>query len=211
MPRQRQPAQRPDPTALIVDAALRLAAARGWRAVSLADVAAEAGVGMLDLYQVFRSKSAILAAFRRRVDAAVLAGAGRDEGPGERPRDALFDTLMRRFDALLSHKAAVAAILADGPRDPLAALCGLPALLQSMAWMLEASGVPAGGWAGRVRVKLVLGIYLSVLHVWLADASPDMARTMAVLDRRLRRVEPLLALRRGADAGGGATALAGEA
>jgi AcrR family transcriptional regulator len=189
---KRPAAARPAAAVRIVDAALALAAREGWRSISLAAIAAEAGMTVLELYAVYRSKAAILEAFHRRVDAAALAGA---EGEGdERPRDRLFDVIMRRFDALSAHKAAVAAITRDAAADPLVALCGVPALLNSMGWMLEAAGVSASGWVGRARVKLLLGIYLSVFRVWLADDSTDMTRTMAALDARLRNAETWLGL-----------------
>jgi hypothetical protein len=73
-------------------------------------------------------------------------------------------------------------------------LCGVPSLLNAMSWMLEAAGVSASGWIGRARVKLLLGIYLSVFRVWLSDDSPDMTRTMAALDSRLRHAESWLGL-----------------
>jgi AcrR family transcriptional regulator len=189
---KRSAAARPAPAVRIVDAALALAAREGWRSISLAAIAAEAGMTVLELYAVYRSKAAILEAFHRRVDAATLAGAG-EEGD-ERPRDRLFDILMRRFDALGAHKKAVAAIARDAAADPLVALCGVPALLNSIGWMLEAAGVSASGWVGRARVKLLLGIYLSVFRVWLADDSADMTRTMAALDSRLRAAETWLGL-----------------
>src|SRR5260370_10666041 len=63
-----------------------------------------------------------------------------------------------------------------------------------MGWMLELSGVPASGWRGRARTKLLLGIYLSVLRVWFADDTADMTKTMAALDARLRRTERWLGL-----------------
>lgn len=185
-------AKKADRAALIVDAALRLAARDGWQRLSLADIAAEAGITVLQLFALFRSKTAILEAFHRRIDAAVIASAG--EAEGERPRDRLFDAIMRRFDALTPNKTAVRAIARDLPADPLAALCGVPALLNSMAWMLELSGVSASGWRGRARAKLLLGIYLSVLRVWFADDSADMTKTMAALDARLRRTERWLGL-----------------
>jgi AcrR family transcriptional regulator len=184
-------AKKTDPAARIVDAALTLAAREGWRSVSLAAIAAEAGITVLQLYAVYRSKAAILDAFHRRIDAAALEAGGAAD---ERPRDRLFDVVMRRFDALNLHKEAVAAIARDAVSDPLAALCGVPALLNSMGWMLEGAGVSASGWVGRARVKLLLGIYLSVLRVWLADDSADMTRTMAALDSRLRRAESWLGL-----------------
>jgi uncharacterized protein YcaQ len=43
----------------------------------------------------------------------------------------------------------------------------------------------------------LLGIYLSVLSVWFADDSPDMTKTMAALDARLRRAERWLGLAAG--------------
>ena len=76
----------------------------------------------------------------------------------------------------------------------LASLAATPSLLGSMGWMLEVSGVSATGLRGRLRVKLLLGIYLSVLRIWLADDSPDLMKTMAALDRRLRQAEPWLGL-----------------
>jgi AcrR family transcriptional regulator len=194
--------RKPDPATRVIDVALTLAARKGWRAVSLAAVADEAGIGVLQLYSLYRSKAAILDAFHRRIDAAALAGADAEEG--ERPRDRLFDVIMRRFDALNPHKDAVAAITRDAAADPLAALCGLPALLNSMSWMLEVAGVSASGWIGRARAKLLLALYLSVLRVWLSDDSADMARTMAALDSRLRHAEGWLGL--ATEAGGEAEA-----
>jgi AcrR family transcriptional regulator len=183
-----------NPGARIIDAALALAATRGWRRLSLAEIAGAAEVGVVDVYRLFRSKTAILQAFHRRVDETVLAGAGADPDSGERPRDLVFDALMRRFDALAPYKDALKAMAREAPSDPMTALCMAPGLLNAMAWTLETCGVPSGGWSGRLRVKLLLGVYLSVLRVWLADDSPDMSRTMSVLDQRLRLAERWLGL-----------------
>lgn len=172
----------------LIDAALTLAARQGWRNTSLGEIAAEAGLRLDEAYAIHASKAGILHAFRRRIDRAALAGA-----PGEAaepPRDRLFDILMRRFDALQPHKPALGVILRDGLGDPLA-LLGAPALLRSMAWMLDAAGISAAGWRGRVRVPVLAGLYLSVLRVFLDDDSADLTATMAALDRRLRHAESL--------------------
>jgi AcrR family transcriptional regulator len=176
----------------IIDAAMRLAAERSWHEISLAEIAAAAPMPVLDLYRRFRSKSAILEAFHRRIDQAVLAGGGAEEE--ERPRDRLFDILMRRFDALSPYKAAIDKMSRGALVDPLASLCGAASLQASMGWMLELGGVSAGGWRGRLRAKLLLGLYLAVLRTWLADDSADMTRTMAALDQQLRRAERWLGL-----------------
>src|SRR5579864_6539012 len=83
----------------IINAALRLIASDGWRRLSLGAVAAEAGLPILNVYSLFRSRTAILCAFFRRIDESVLATPVEAEA-NERPRDRLFDLLMRRFDAL---------------------------------------------------------------------------------------------------------------
>ena len=75
------------------------------------------------------------------------------------------------------------------PIDPLAALAAGAGLLRSMRWMLEAAGIPGEGLGGVVAVKLTAAAYVATARVWLRDDSPDLAPTMAALDRRLRRVE----------------------
>jgi AcrR family transcriptional regulator len=196
--------QADDAEGRLVDAALRLAARQGWRPTGVAAIAAEAGLPLDQAYAACPSKLAILAAFHRRIDRAALAGsAGESDASG---RDRLFDILMRRFDALQPHKAALRAILRDSIGDP-AALLDAPVVLRSMAWMLEAAGVSADGWRGGLRTQLLAGLYLLVLRDFLDDDSADLAKTMAALDRRLRRAQSLLGI--ASAASGGADAAAG--
>lgn len=172
----------------VIAGALALAARKRWKDVSLAEIAGEAKVPLSQVYGVFASKTAILAGFSRQIDGQVLAALD-DEAAAAPPRERLFDLLMKRFDALNPHKEAVAGILGDSLSDPLAVLCGLVQLGQSMAWMLEAAGINSAGPLGLVRVEGLAAIYLSTLLVWLRDESPDMAKTMAHLDKRLRQAE----------------------
>jgi AcrR family transcriptional regulator len=179
----------------IIDAALALVATEGWRQVSLAAIATAAGLPILQVYRIFRSKQAILAALYRRVDAIVLAEPPAAEAD-ERPRDRLFDLLMRRFDALQPYKPALDVLRRELPHDPPTALCAGVSLLRSMRWMLEAADIPTSGVRGAAAVKLATAAYLSAMRVWQRDDSPDLARTMASLDARLRRIERWLAAAR---------------
>src|SRR6266581_9528243 len=82
----------------IIDAALSLIAQGGWRRLSLAAIAAEAGLPILHLYRAFPSKPAILCGFSRRIDEMVLAtpleaAADAAAEADERPRDRIFDLL----------------------------------------------------------------------------------------------------------------------
>ena len=178
-----------DVTDGVMQAALALASERGWRGVSLADIAARAELPLLEVYEAFPSKTAVLLRLIGSTDAAVLS-----QGPAasaDSPRDRLFDVIMRRFDALQSRRAGTVAILRDLPYDPASLLCLSARLARSMAWMLEAAGISSSGCEGWIKVKGLALVYLDALRVWINDESPDMARTMAAVDRGLRRAEQI--------------------
>ena len=180
-----------DPKKRIIDAAFALAAERGWRGLTLAEIAEEAGLSLAQVRAHISSKPAILLALNDLVDEAMLAGGVAE---GATPRERLFEVVMRRFEALEPYKDGVAAALRDGPGDPLTALCGGLRLLRSMAWALEAAGISSAGLLGFARTKALAGIYLSTMPVWLRDDSEDLGRTMAALDRRLARAESFATL-----------------
>jgi AcrR family transcriptional regulator len=175
----------------VIDTAMKLAAEGRWRDLSLAEIAEAAKLPISKVYPVYASRQAILDAFVRRIDAAVLAESDSEDPEGS-ARDRLFDVLMRRFDALDPYKDAVATVAFDQACDPLAALASACQLRRSMALMLEAAGLASGGPRGVLRIKGVALIYLAALRVWLRDESEDKARTMAALDKQLRRAEALV-------------------
>ena len=192
MPRKTAPGagKRKDVPQAIIESALTLAASRGWARVGLGDIAEAAEVSLAELRAEFSSKSAIVAAYAAAIDREVLAA--RDPEVAGRPAtERLFDVLMKRFDLLNAHKEGVGAIMRSCPSDPEAILCGPLVLRRSMRWMLEAADLSSAGLRGGLRVKALSALYLSMLPVWLRDDSEDMARTMAVLDRRLRRLDRL--------------------
>jgi AcrR family transcriptional regulator len=181
-------AKKADPASHVIDVALTLAAEKGWRDLALADIAAAAKLSLAELYALYPSKSAILAAYSRDIDRAVLAEAEPPVGP---VKDRLFDLLMRRFDKLDAHKAGMTRIAEDTGRDPLSLVCSLARLDRSMAAMLEAAGISAGGLRGVIRVKGLAAVYLAGLRAWFRDDSADKAKTMAALDRALSRADRL--------------------
>ncbi len=176
----------------VVAAALTLAADRSWSGLALAEIAAEAQIGLADLYRSFPSKSAILETFVRRIDAAMIALPGEADAA---PRDRLFEVLMHRFDLLAPYKPGLKGLAREARRgrlDVLALACRLP---RSLRWMLEVAGIGGTGLKGAVRLRMLGFAYLATMRVWLEDDSPDLARTMATLDRALKRIEPLMGLR----------------
>jgi AcrR family transcriptional regulator len=170
----------------IIDATMELIATRGWRTLSLADIAAAAGLTPAQLYVVFPSKLAVLNAFERRVNEQTLSGS---VSADETIRDRLFDLVMRRLDALTPNKPAIRALVRELPRDPAALLCGGPRFFNAMRWMAESAGVETGGIGGMLRVKGLAAVYLATLRAWLNDDSADNAKTLAALDRALKQAE----------------------
>jgi len=175
----------------IIDAALAMIVASGWRSVSLAAIAEETGLSVLQVYRAFPSRPAILCGFNRRIDEAALSAPVEAEAD-ERPRDRVFDLLMRRFDALQPYREALGALRRDLPFDPLSALAFGAALLCSMRLTLAAASISCDGVGGVIAVKLVAAAYVFASQTWVRDGSPDSAQTMAALDRRLRGIERFL-------------------
>jgi AcrR family transcriptional regulator len=172
------------PKGCILSAALECAAAKAWSDVTLLDIAEAANLTLGDLRREVGSKTAILAALLRAVDDEVLKRAPK-RTEGQSARDVLFDIVMTRFDVLGPHKKAIQSIYGSGAAD----LSLAPPVLSSMQWMLEAAGIGTDGAAGGLRVTGLAAVYASVFRTWLEDDDPGHARTMAALDRRLRRGE----------------------
>lgn len=173
-----------------VQAALDLAAEKGWAHVSMQDIAGVSQCTMAELQDIFEDRSGILAAYGRRIDRRVLESVGAlDQDTPE--RDRLFDVLMERFDVLNEDREAVISILKSFCRDPKQAVISFPHLGKSMIWMLEAAGIETNGPRGAMIALGLAGVYLCALKTWMDDDSADMGRTMAVLDRGLERAEQM--------------------
>ena len=172
-----------------IDAFLRLIAEKGYAGVSLREVAEAAGLGVAELYRLHPDKVALIAAFMARIDAEVLAGTPRQRDPEETARDRLFDVMMRRYDALRPHRAALAALRRAGMRDPLLALALGPSARRSMAAMLEAASLSSDGLNGALRQNGLLAVHYAVSRVFDRDETGDLSKTMAALDGRLKTAE----------------------
>lgn len=174
-----------------VRAALELARERGWRDLSLSDIAQAAGLGLADLRREFACKSDILKAFQAEVDAEVLSKA-KAATSDQSMRDRVFDIVMTRFEVMAPYKPALKRISADlccRPGEAAELACST---LTSQYWMLAGAGAKLNGASAALRVTGLAAIYAKVFGVWLNDDTPGLDRTMAALDRRLRKGEDWL-------------------
>ena len=171
----------------ILAAALDCAAKKSWADVTLLDIAESANVPISELRDEFTTKTQLIAGLLRAIDDEVLKRAVK-RTEGQEKRDRLFDIIMTRFDVLGPHKAALKSIYASGAADVSLAV----PYLSSQHWMLEAAGISTDGPAGALRVAGLGMAYAWVFRTWLEDDDPGLAKTMASLDRRLRRGERAL-------------------
>ena len=106
-------------------AAFDLAEKRGWRDVTLLDIAQAAGVSLSDLRREFTSKNDIIRAFQQEIDAEVLAKT-KAAPETQSPRERLFDIVMTRFELMAPYKQAlkrIAGYLSCRPGEAATVLC----------------------------------------------------------------------------------------
>jgi hypothetical protein len=175
----------------VIDALMTLASDRPWNDIELVDIAEAAGIGLADLRDLFPSKGAILGALSRRVDRQVLEGTT-DDLKEEPARERIFDVMMRRLDALTPYRAALQRIVFALRQDPLSLAALNRQGLNSMRYMLAAAGIPTEGPLGGLKLQGAVIVFANTMQTWLEDDDPALARTMARLDRELRRGERIL-------------------
>lgn len=172
----------------IVDALLRLAARRDFGAVTITDIAREAGVSLADFRDAFPSKGAVLGAFLRRIDRRVLDNPSRsyDDEPS---RERLYHVLSHRLDALEPYRDAVLSIAEWAAKDPLSATALNREIVNSMRFMLEAADIDSEGPVGALKLQGLAHAWKRVLDAWREDRTGEHARALSALDRELSRGE----------------------
>ena len=185
-------------------AALAVAAHKPWRTVTLADLANEVSRPVSDFYAASLGEAADCA--EEAFDRAIAEGV-EELDPDQSVRDRLFELIMRRFEAMEPHRAAVLAMEQGQDRDPILLTAAHQRHVRCARWVLALAGLEADGMTGQARAQGLGVIIGQARAAWRGDDAGDFAKTMASLDRNLRRAEEMF----GRWAGFGAKAKAGEA
>ncbi|MFZ1426855.1 MAG: hypothetical protein WAS21_08815 [Geminicoccaceae bacterium] len=172
----------------IIALAFQLVAERGWRDLSLTELARRADVPLARVYAELPDRGALVRVLGRRVDAQMLA-LQIQELEGMTPRERVFELVMRRFDAMAPYKDGLRAIARQAGSDPALLATSLCNIGRLSRWLLDVAET-ADPWpvAGVAR-RVLAAIYVRTFQVWLDDDTPDMARTLAELDLRLQQAE----------------------
>jgi AcrR family transcriptional regulator len=165
-------------------AAFALIGDEGWRGFSFETLARRTGVSRVEIYRQFHSRGALLRALTERTDEAML-GVDEAELAGLPPRDRVFELLMRRLEALVPYRAGLKRLARAARTDPCMVLVTACRLERSFVWLQEVAGLRRRG------VGLA---YARTLQVWFEDEGADLGRTMAELDKQLRRIQRIAGL-----------------
>jgi AcrR family transcriptional regulator len=170
----------------IVAAFLVLLEDKPFAAIGFDEVAKRSSLSLAQVRGEFASTLAIVAAYVKATDGAVLAQ-DMDDMAEEPARERLFDVLMRRLEVLAEQRDAVRSLLRSARSNPPLALALNRLAVRSQQWMLTAAGINASGPQGMIRAQGLALLFASVLRTRVDDDDPGQARTMAALDRALAR------------------------
>lgn len=184
-------APKADPRTLAIDALMALVADHGWKDVELAQVAEKAGMPLSTLRDLFPSKGAMLAGFGRMLDKAVLDHANPDL-IGEPAHERVFDLMMRRIDAMAAYKPALLEIRRALRADLSSAAALNQSALNSWRYLLGSVGIPVEDELGLLKIQGAVIVFARTADAWLDDTDESLAKTMATLDRELKRGERVL-------------------
>ena len=185
-------------------AALAVAARTPWREATLAKLADEANRPASDFYgaSLGEAVDCVEEAFDRAIadDLDAL-------DPSQSVRDRLFELIMRRFEAMEPHRAAVVAMEVGQDRDPILLAAAHQRHVRCAKWVLALAGLEADGMTGQARGQGLGVISGPARAAWRGDEAGDFAKTMASLDKNLRRAEEMFgrwagfAAKKGAETG----------
>ncbi|MBC7767307.1 MAG: hypothetical protein H7124_00820 [Phycisphaerales bacterium] len=169
-------------------AALSLAASGSWREATLVKLADAASRPVTDFYGASLGEAADCA--EEAFDRAIADNLDQLSA-GQSVRDRLFDLIMRRFEAMEPHRAAVLAMEHGADRDPTLLAAAHQRHVRCARWVLALAGLEADGMTGNARAQGLGVIIGQARAAWRGDSAGDFAKTMASLDKNLRRAEEM--------------------
>lgn len=174
----------------ILDISLVLAKEDGWSNVTIDKIARKADISESKLLESFPTTNHVVLGLMKRVSNEVFSSLD-PEDSSEPKKDIILDALMCRVEVLSKSREAYASLFRSLFLNPGGSLFLYSEVMNIMASTLEIAGVNNNGLLGIFRKKVLAAIYLSTLRVWISDESPDFAKTMSFLDKRLQDAETL--------------------
>jgi hypothetical protein len=173
----------------LASAALKLLVREEWRSLTLASVARAAKLRMPDVLGIIPSKTALPGMILRML-ARETARRHRVDASSADPRERLFDVAMTWFDVQQPQASALKKLYRALQVDPATLLAIRGDVLHVSGEFLALAEADFGASA-RLQAAIFAGVLVRAVSAW-RDDDEEMGRTMAQLDRDLRRLERLL-------------------
>lgn len=183
-------ARQTNSTTATITALLNLAGKSGWAAVTPTKLAIAAKITEQAAATFLTTPTQTMRAIADFVTAAAAQNYRHDKRGST--REALFEILMLRFDVLQRHRAGFLALQQAARRDPRLTAALAQAIYPQCDAILRLAQITAEPPINLLQQAGLGAIYGAALCVWKRDDSPDLAKTMAALDRQLRRTEQLM-------------------
>jgi len=180
--------------------AFEIIAETGWHRFNFNQLAERAELSLTDIRKIYSDKAGLLDSLNERLDQGMLA-VDPEDLVGLPPKDRVFELLMSRIEAMTPLRAGLCRLMKDARID--AKLLAMTAcrIDRSLTWLQDVADLPGEKSSSliaqirrQVQRRILGAVYLQVLMTWSNDDSGDLSKTMAELDKQLRRVERLAGL-----------------
>ena len=176
-----------DQTKTIIDAALFLAGKQGWDGVSLGDIAKKAKLPLTTVSASFSDVWAVTEQALRNLEKDTTATV--QNHLGDNWRDNLMEILMTRFELAQTERDAYLAVAPAVMKHPKLVKRFGKSFYRTMERMLDLADAPVDKKCKPLAVAAMAALFLSLVHVWREDATQDLAKTMAAIDKRTGTLE----------------------
>mgnify|MGYP006116329749 CR=1 FL=1 len=172
----------------ITEVTLNLLKNKDWSNLKLVEVKNKSNVKNFD--KIVKDKKSLLKFINQYFDYRLLLDSKKIEISNN--KDMIFEILMMRFDLLQIYRKQILSIYKSFQNKPKNLLFLLPALLDSIIYMVSLTNISDKGLLGRAKIKGIFIVYIASFFVWIKDDTDSLEKTMTSLDNNLNQADKIL-------------------
>ena len=165
----------------IAEVTLKILENKMWQDISLKELKIKSKIKTFD--KIINNKNDIIKIINNYFDYKLSINCKKIDNSNN--KDMIFEILMMRFDILQSYRKGVKSIYYSYKSNPKELFFLLPALLESIIFMINFTKISLRGISGQLKIKGIFIIYISGYFVWLKDDTVSLEKTMIALDKYL--------------------------
>jgi len=171
-------------------ATLNLLQSKTWSQITIRIILKNSKISMTEGYRVIKQKKDILVLINNYIDKQMIKHIQNIDDSST--KDKLIEVFMIRFEILSEYKKSILRIYDHITKKPDLLIFFLPSLLKSLNLMLEFCNANTDGILGKIKVDVLLFIYVATFLVWKEDKTVGLEKTMAALDNNLNKIDNLI-------------------